>query len=68
LLFALGHLPAAHVLDGHLTANIVTYIIIGNTLPGIIFGFLYKQYGLEAAMIAHASAHLIKELGLLLGG
>ncbi|MFY7698286.1 MAG: CPBP family intramembrane glutamic endopeptidase [Legionella sp.] len=68
LLFALGHIPAAHVLAGHLTAHIVTYIIIGNTLAGIVFSFLYKQYGLEAAMIAHASAHLIKELGLLLGG
>lgn len=67
LLFALGHIPAAHALVGHLTADIVAYIMIGNTLAGIVFGFLYKQYGLETAMIAHASAHLIKELGLLVG-
>ncbi len=67
LLFALGHIPAAHALAGPLTMHIVTYIIIGNAVPGVVFGFLYKQYGLEAAMIAHASAHLIKELGLLCG-
>lgn len=62
LLFALGHLPAAHALVGHLTTNIVIYIIICNTIAGVVFGFLYKQYGLEAAMISHAFAHIIKEL------
>lgn len=58
VLFALGHLPAAQMLAGHLTAHIVIYIIAGNTLAGIVFGFLYKRFGLESAMLAHAVAHL----------
>lgn len=62
LLFALGHLPAAYVLVGHLTFYLTSYIIIANAIAGVVFGFLYQRYGLESAMIAHASAHLVKEL------
>lgn len=62
LLFALGHLPAAHAMVGHLSLNLICYVIIGNTLAGVVFGFLYQRYGLESAMIAHALAHLVKEL------
>lgn len=62
LLFASSHLPAAHVIAGHLTLNIVTYVMVGNMVAGIMFGVLYKQFGLESAMIAHALAHLVKDI------
>lgn len=62
LLFAIGHLPAAHLLAGHLTTPIVSYVMTGNALAGIVFGFLYKRFGLESAMIAHAGAHLLADI------
>lgn len=62
LLFALGHLPAARLLAGHLTAPIVAYVMTGNLLAGVAFGFLYKRFGLESAMIAHAGAHLFADV------
>lgn len=66
ILFALGHLPAAHVLAGYLTLHIVTYVMAGNVIAGIIFGYLYKQFGLESAMIAHALAHLVKDVAIIM--
>lgn len=62
LLFGTGHLPAAAGLGVGLTTPVVTYIIIGNTLPGVLFGFLYWRNGLEAAILAHALAHAVAEL------
>lgn len=59
LLFAAGHLPAAAVLIGHLTAELVLFVVGVNTAFGVLFGWLYWRYGLEAAMIAHATAHLV---------
>jgi hypothetical protein len=62
LLFGAGHLPAAAAMGVSLTAPVVTYIIIGNTLPGVLFGFLYWRNGLEAAILAHALAHAVAVL------
>ena len=33
--------------------------MLGNTLPGVIFGWLFWKRGIEAAMIAHALAHAL---------
>ncbi|MCR9192950.1 MAG: CPBP family intramembrane metalloprotease [Gammaproteobacteria bacterium] len=65
LLFAFAHLPAAHVLAGHLTLNIFAYVVVGNSLAGMMFGFLYQRFGLESAMIAHALAHLVADAALV---
>jgi hypothetical protein len=59
LAFGAGHLPIAYVLSGGLTLPIVIYVIIANSLFGIVAGFLYWKRGLEAAMIAHMCAHLV---------
>lgn len=59
LLFAAGHLPAVVAMGGGLSAPVVAYVMLGNTLPGILFGVLYWRLGLEAAMLAHATAHLV---------
>ena len=62
LVFGAGHLPAASVLIGTLTANIVLFVVAANTVFGILFGYLYWRYGLEAAMIAHGTAHVVAYL------
>lgn len=59
LLFAAGHLPAVVAMGGGLSGSVITYVMLGNTLPGILFGVLYWRMGLEAAMLAHATAHLV---------
>ncbi|HWM92539.1 MAG TPA: CPBP family glutamic-type intramembrane protease [Thermoanaerobaculia bacterium] len=66
LVFAAGHLPAAAVLAGVLTADIVAFVIVVNTAFGVLFGYLFWRYGLEAAIIAHATAHVVSYVvGLL---
>jgi len=62
LLFGAAHLSAATTMGASLTAPVVTYIIVGNTVPGVLFGFLYWRYGLEAAILAHALAHTVAVL------
>ncbi len=59
LVFGIGHLPIASMLAGGLTLPLVTYVITGNSIFGIVAGFLYWRRGLEAAIIAHMTAHLV---------
>ncbi len=59
LVFGLGHLPAAAALVGNLTGDIVLFVLGVNTAFGVLFGYLFWRYGLEAAMIAHATAHVV---------
>jgi hypothetical protein len=59
MLFGALHLPAARAMGVSLTAPVVTYIIVGNSVPGILFGFLYWRYGIEAAILAHALSHVV---------
>lgn len=59
LLFGILHLPAAVAMGASLNAAVVTYIVAGNAVPGIVFGALYWRCGLEAAIIAHALAHAV---------
>lgn len=71
LLFGLGHLPAVAALVP-LTALVVTRTLLLNSLGSLVFGWLYWQQGLLAAMVAHFSAdvmlHVIgRSLASLLG-
>ncbi|MCX4191130.1 CPBP family intramembrane glutamic endopeptidase [Methylophaga sp. OBS1] len=59
LLFGAGHLPAVAMQTGELTGYVVLFIVGANTAFGMLFGYLYWRYGLEAAIIAHAFAHLV---------
>lgn len=59
LLFGAGHLPAAAMLIGELTADVVLFVVGVNAAFGVLFGYLFWRYGLEAAMIAHATAHVV---------
>ncbi|GAB5539219.1 MAG: CPBP family intramembrane metalloprotease [Salibacteraceae bacterium] len=59
LLFAVGHFPVAFQAVESPSAGLLTYILLGNTLGGIIFGWLYWKKGLEAAFLGHIFAHVI---------
>lgn len=59
LVFAFGHFPVAYQAVEHPSVLWLSYIILGNTIGGIIFGWLYWKRGLESAMIAHIFAHII---------
>ena len=58
LAFGALHLPMVVAMLGPLSASLFTYIVIANTAFGIVAGFLFWRYGLEAAMLAHVIAHL----------
>lgn len=59
LVFAAGHLPTVVAMGGGLSGSVITYVMLGNTVPGILFGVLHWRLGLEAAMLAHATGHLV---------
>lgn len=59
VVFGIGHLPLGSALGVDFTLPIVTFIVLANSLFGLMAGYLYWQKGLEAAMIAHISTHLV---------
>ncbi|MEM6449783.1 MAG: CPBP family glutamic-type intramembrane protease [Cyanobacteria bacterium P01_D01_bin.105] len=59
LMFGLLHLPAAALLSASLTLPLVVYVIIGNTIFGLVAGYLYVKHGLESAMLAHMFFHVV---------
>lgn len=59
LLFGAGHLPLLFVVMATPPAWLVAGVIVGNAIPGIGFGWLFWRHGLEAAMLAHMSAHAL---------
>ncbi len=63
LLFGVGHLPAASILSPVMTSTLLVYIVLGNSIFGVIAGYLYWKRGLEAAIISHMVAHLVMIVG-----
>lgn len=63
IIFGLGHLPITFLLVDNPTTALFMYIIFGNAIGGIVFGWLYWKKGLETAMIAHIFSHIILTLG-----
>ena len=59
VLFGMLHLPITAALDGKLTGVVASYVVAANAVFGIVAGFLFWRYGLEAAILAHASAHIL---------
>jgi hypothetical protein len=59
LAFGVSHLPSVAQSLPTLSVSVVAYITIGNALFGLVAGYLFWRYGLEAAMVAHASAHVL---------
>jgi len=65
LLFGLGHLPATAAIVP-LTAPLVVRAVVLNGAAGLVFGWLYKRFGLEWAMASHFGADLV--LHVVIGG
>jgi CAAX prenyl protease-like protein len=66
LLFAAGHLPALSFLLPDAPRSLVMLVLAANFIPGVLFGWLFWRRGLEAAMLAHGSAHFFAWSALLL--
>ncbi len=60
--FAAGHLPATVGLFGELTPLIVFRCFLLNGGLGLVFGWLYRKYGIQYAMLCHAGCHIISKL------
>lgn len=61
LLFAAGHLPATITTIG-LSPIIIFRCFLLNGGVGLLFGYLYRKYGLRYAMIAHGGCHIVSKL------
>lgn len=61
LLFAAGHLPATEMLLG-LTPMIVVRCFLLNGAFGALFGWLYRKYGLQYAILAHGGCHVVSKI------
>ncbi|MGB3200657.1 MAG: CPBP family intramembrane glutamic endopeptidase [Nodosilinea sp.] len=59
LLFGLAHLPYAIALGLPLSPLLVGYLLLQNGLFALVAGYLYWQYGLESAMVAHLVVHAL---------
>jgi membrane protease YdiL (CAAX protease family) len=58
-IFAAAHLPVVFQSVGSPSAGLIFYIMLGNSIGGIIFGWIYWKKGLEAAFISHMFAHVV---------
>lgn len=61
ILFGLGHLPVTAAMTP-LTPMVVARALLLNGVAGVAFGYLFWRHGLEAAMVGHASAHLVLQI------
>jgi len=61
--FSAGHLPVLYLLVPDPPNSMVALVLVGNAVPGLLFGWLYWRRGLEAAMIAHGLAHVFSTVG-----
>lgn len=59
ILFGVAHLPVVFLLTAQPSVSLISYIIVANSLFGLVAGYLYWKKGLEAAMIAHAVSHCV---------
>ena len=59
LLFAAGHLPSTMLTFGEITPMILLRCFLLNGAGGLVFGYLYRKYGIQYSMLAHAGAHIV---------
>ena len=59
LLFAAGHLPSTMQMFGEITPMILLRCFLLNGAGGLVVGYLYRKYGSQYSMTAHAGAHIV---------
>lgn len=62
LLFAAGHLPATAMIFGTITPLILLRCFLLNGGFGLFFGWLYRRYGIQYAILGHMMAHMVSKL------
>ena len=62
-LFGLGHLPATAALAPLSVALVVRAVVLNGT-AGLVFGELYRRYGLEWAMTSHFGVDIVAHVAL----
>jgi hypothetical protein len=62
ILFAASHLPATWMAFGELTPMLLFRCFLLNGGFGLFFGWAYRKYGIQYAMAAHASLHIVSKL------
>ena len=61
LLFAAAHLPSTEMTFGSVTPLLLFRCFLLNGGFGLLFGWLYRKYGIQYAMIAHAGLHIVSK-------
>ena len=59
LIFAAGHLPVALLVVPDPTPGLIAFVLIANACFGLVAGHLYWKRGLESAIIAHVTTHVL---------
>lgn len=62
VVFATSHLPATIALFGTLTPVLLFRCFLLNGGFGLVFGYLYRKFGLQYSIIAHATFHVVSKL------
>ena len=62
IIFAAGHLPATFMTISPVTPMIIFRCFLLNGGFGLIFGRLYRKYGIHYAMLAHGGFHIVSKL------
>ena len=58
LVFGVSHLPVAYLILPEATAALTLFVIVANSIFGLVAGYLYWKRGLESAMLAHMLTHV----------
>ena len=67
IVFGLGHLPVALTLLPESGIAVILFVILANSAFGVVAGYLYWKYGLEAAIIAHMFGHVLLAIATYAG-
>jgi len=67
IIFGLGHLPLVFALVPGASVALILYVVVGNAVFGLIAGCLYWKKGLESAMMAHMTAHVVMLTAIFFG-
>jgi hypothetical protein len=59
ILFGVGHLPALKKMLGSISRTMLARSLLLNAPVGLLCGWLFWTYGIEAAIIAHFSADIV---------
>lgn len=62
LIFAAAHLPATFMTISPVTPMIIFRCFLMNGGFGLLFGRLYRKYGIHYAILAHAGVHIVSKL------